>query len=132
MIKTIFVALLFCCIAKGYDLKILKATSQEWRGGIKNSKNGIEYKFEFVVNKSSNKISIDSLTLSGKKTDYNIYKKNDIHPLKNFSKNDTLIISAKSYSGTKVEKADIYYKTGKKQRLFTIENIQSLPVLNYP
>ena len=136
----IFIVLIFCLFGShGRDFKIVKATMEEWTGGLKESGKGINYRITVLVKKNSDKLKIYGIRIKDKEYDCRIFNLSDENKGKYFEKNDTILITSSIRNGYKAKSNKkeqitsdcnaelvIDYNLRKKEKCIPVNNIEKL------
>jgi|GEM_PF-5029542 hypothetical protein len=135
--KILIIAFLFFCFTN--PVSVLKSTKQEWKGGQGKSE-GVNYKIQVIVKKSSANINFKSVTINNKECKFNLFKNNNL--LKKdyvFVGNDTLTISTgitykveENKIKVSSDEVKINYTYKNKQKILEVNKFEKLTTLMYP
>ncbi len=135
--KILIIAFLFFCFTN--PVSVLKSTKQEWKGGQGKSE-GVNYKIQVIVKKSSTNINFKSVTINNKECKFNLFKNNNL--LKKdyvFVGNDTLTISTgitykveENKIKVSSDEVKINYTYKNKQKILEVNKFEKLTTLMYP
>jgi len=135
--KILTIAFLFFWFTS--PVSLVKSTKQEWKGGQGKSE-GVNYKIQVVVKKSSDFIKFTSVQINDKESRFKLFKNNK--PLKKdegFNKNDTITISTSiiyNIEGRKAIKHPdnvvINYSYKSKNKKLEVTEFEKLKTLMYP
>ncbi len=120
-------------------VSFVKSTKQEWKGGQGKSE-GVNYKIQVVVKKSSDYIKFTHVSINKNKSRFKLLKNNK--PLKKnegFNKNDTIIISTSITYKVEDRKPKkhpdnivIYYTYKSKNKELEVNKFEKIKTLMYP
>ena len=135
--KILTIAFLFFWFTS--PVSLVKSTKQEWKGGQGKSE-GVNYKIQVVVKKSSDFIKFTSVKINDKESRFKLFKNNK--PLKKdegFNKNDTILISTSityKVEDRKPEKHPgnvvVSYTYKSKNKEFEVNEFEKIKTLMYP
>ena len=135
--KIITIAFLFFWFTS--PVSHIKSTKQEWKGGQGKSE-GVKYKIQVIVKKSSKDINFSSVNINDKDCRFKLFKNNK--PLKKnegFNKNDTILISTSITYKVKDRKPIkhpdnivINYTYKSKNKELKVNEFEKLKTLMYP
>jgi len=135
--KILTIAFLFFWFTS--PVSLVKSTKQEWKGGQGKSE-GVNYKIQVVVKKSSDFIKFTSVKINDKESRFKLFKNNK--PLKKdegFNKNDTILISTsityKVEDRKPVKHPDnviISYTYKSKNKELEVKEFEKIKTLMYP
>ena len=135
--KILTIAFLFFWFTN--PISVLKSTKQEWKGGQGKSE-GVNYKIQVIVKKSSTDINFNSVIINNKNCKFKLFKKNK--PLNKdtiFAKNDTLTISTSITYKVEENKREvstddvkIHYTYKGKPKVLEVNKFENLKTLMYP
>ena len=135
--KILTIAFLFFWFTS--PVSLVKSTKQEWKGGQGKSE-GVNYKIQVVVKKSSDFIKFTSVKINDKESRFKLFKNNK--PLKKdegFNKNDTILISTSityKVEDRKPEKHTdnvvVSYTYKSKNKELEVNEFEKIKTLMYP
>jgi hypothetical protein len=135
--KLLAIAFLFFWFSN--PVSLVKSTKQEWKGGQGKSE-GVNYKIQVIVKKSSDYIKFTSVKINDKDCRFKLFKNNK--PLKkedSFKKNDTLLVSTSityKLDDRKPQKhpdnVEINYTYKSKIKKLEVTQFEKIKTLMYP
>ncbi len=135
--KILTIAFLFFWFSN--PVSLVKSTKQEWKGGQGKSE-GVSYKIQVIVKKSSDFIKFTSVKINDKESRFKLFKNNKLLIKgEGFNKNDTIIISTSiTYKVddrkpvTHLDNVVINYTYKSKNKELIVKEFEKIKTLMYP